>query len=143
MILLGFMWLLLDKVASLNFLNVVLNGWKQNTYNGCTTCDVWDGKVIMSNPNSCACSIVSRVTWLACPFRISKCWLVIDIRLKTSLSKKAKNLLKQERKHPSSLLHCHVGSWLAKFDVIILQSFTFEITKPWYNTSCSIWVKTH
>jgi hypothetical protein len=72
MILLGSMWLLLNKVASLNFLNVVLNGWKQNTYDGCKTCDVWDGKVIMSNPNSCACSIASTVTWLGCPSRINK-----------------------------------------------------------------------
>jgi len=74
MILLGSMWLLLDKGTSLNFFNVLLNGWKQNTNNGCRTCDVWDGKVIMSNPNSCACSIASRVTWLACPSTINKCY---------------------------------------------------------------------
>ncbi len=55
MVLFGSMWLPLDIVASLAFLNVVLNGLKQDTFNGCRACDVWDNKVIMSNPNSYAC----------------------------------------------------------------------------------------
>ncbi len=77
-ILSGSMWLFLDIAAFLTFLNVVLNGLKQDTSNGCKTCDVWNGKIIMSNPKSCACSTLSRVIWLPCPSKTNKCWLVRD-----------------------------------------------------------------
>jgi hypothetical protein len=43
-----------SKTWSTNLINVilyVLNGLKRYTFSGCKTCDVWDGKVIMSNPN--------------------------------------------------------------------------------------------
>ncbi len=53
---------LLDMVTYLTFLNVVLNGLKQNTFNGWRSCDVWDGKVIMFKPISCACDIVYKIT---------------------------------------------------------------------------------
>jgi hypothetical protein len=46
------------------YLNVVLNGLKQNTSNGFRASDVWDVKLIVSNLNSCASSIISMVTWL-------------------------------------------------------------------------------
>jgi hypothetical protein len=39
-----------------------LNGLKQNTFNGWRSCDVWDGKVIMFKPISCACDIVYKIT---------------------------------------------------------------------------------
>jgi hypothetical protein len=42
-ILFGSMWLFLYTVASLLFLNVILNNLKQDTCNGYETCDVWDG----------------------------------------------------------------------------------------------------
>jgi hypothetical protein len=48
------MKLFLDILTSLTFLNVILNDLKQDTLNGCRTCDVWDGKVIKSNLNSYA-----------------------------------------------------------------------------------------
>jgi hypothetical protein len=43
--------LFLTMVASLSFLNVVLNGLKHETSKGCKTCEVWDGRVTMSKPN--------------------------------------------------------------------------------------------
>jgi len=58
------MWLLLNTVASLTFLNVVLNDLKQDKFDGCKTCDVWDDKVIMFNPNFCVRFITCKVTWL-------------------------------------------------------------------------------
>ncbi len=47
----GFVELFLTMVASLSFLNVVLNGLKHETSKGCKTCEVWDGRVTMSKPN--------------------------------------------------------------------------------------------
>jgi len=57
----------------------------------------WDGKVIMSNPISCACSIVFRVTWLSCPSRTNKCQLIKDIPLGTNLFEKFKNSLNKKK----------------------------------------------
>jgi len=37
---------------------------------------VWDGKVIMSKPISCACDIAFKVMLLPCPSKISNCLLV-------------------------------------------------------------------
>jgi hypothetical protein len=48
--------LFLDIITSSTFLNVILNELKQDTFNGCRTCDVWDDKVIKFNPNSYAYS---------------------------------------------------------------------------------------
>jgi len=48
------MRLFLDIIISSTFLNVILNELKQDTFNGCKTCDVWDDMVIKFNPNSCA-----------------------------------------------------------------------------------------
>jgi hypothetical protein len=81
-------------LASLTFLNVVVKGLKQNTSNRYITCDVCDGNVIMSSPNSFAYSIASRVTWLPCPSRINKCWLPRDIPLGIDLLKKDRNSVK-------------------------------------------------
>jgi len=53
-VLYGSMSLLLNIDAFLTFLNVVLKGLKQDTYNGCNACNVCDGNVIMSNPKSFA-----------------------------------------------------------------------------------------
>jgi hypothetical protein len=75
------MWLFKNIITSLTFLNVVLNGLKWNSSNGCKTCDVWDGKVIFSNLNSCVYSIVFKVTWLPCPSKINKCLLVKKFHL--------------------------------------------------------------
>ncbi len=70
-ILYGSMSLLLNIDAFLTFLNVVLKGLKQDTYNGCNVCNVCDGSVIMSNPNSFACFIAFRVTWLPCHLELT------------------------------------------------------------------------
>ncbi len=64
LILCSSMWLFWNIGASSTFLNVVLNDLKQDKFDGCKTCDVWDVKVIMSNPNFCVCFIASKVTWL-------------------------------------------------------------------------------
>jgi hypothetical protein len=48
--------------TSLTFLNVVLTSLKQDTFNGWKLCDVWDGKVIMFKPISCACDIAFKIT---------------------------------------------------------------------------------
>jgi hypothetical protein len=87
------MWLLLDIVASLTFLYAILNFLKQDTFNGCNACDVCDGSVIMFNPKKFAYLIAYRVTWLPCPFKINKCWLLKDIPLGIDLLKKDKNSL--------------------------------------------------
>jgi hypothetical protein len=42
--------------------HVVLNGLKQYTSNGWRTCDVWDGRVIVFKPISCAYDIVFKIT---------------------------------------------------------------------------------
>jgi hypothetical protein len=73
----------LDVIASKhnyipNLLNVVLSGLKQDTYNGCRTYDVWDGRVIMSKPIYFACDIVFKVTWLLCSSIANKCLLMKD-----------------------------------------------------------------
>jgi hypothetical protein len=47
----------------------------------------------MSNPNSLACSIASRVTWDPCPSNMSRCMFVMDISLGIDLLKKYKNSL--------------------------------------------------
>jgi hypothetical protein len=52
------MWLFIDIVASLTLLNVILNGLKQYIFNGCRTCDVWDGNA-MSNLNSYVCLLLN------------------------------------------------------------------------------------
>jgi len=54
--------LFLDMATFLTFLNVVLNGLKQDTSNDSRSCDVWDGRVIMSKFISCACDTTSKVT---------------------------------------------------------------------------------
>jgi hypothetical protein len=77
-------------------LKVVLKGLKQDTYNGCNACIVCDGSVIMSNPNYFAYFIAFRVTWLPCPSRINKCWLVKDIPPQTNFLKKDKNSLNKK-----------------------------------------------
>jgi hypothetical protein len=92
-ILFSSMWLFLNIYASLTFLNVVLNGLKQYTCNGCRTCDVWDGKVIMSNPKVYVYSIIYGVTWLPCPFITNKCLLVKNIPLIIDFLNKDKNSL--------------------------------------------------
>lgn len=78
------------------FLNVVLNGLKQITFDVCRICDVGDGKVIMSNLNFYAYSIVFRATWLPCPSKTNKCRLVKDTLPKTNFLKKVKNFVKKE-----------------------------------------------
>ncbi len=63
----GSMWLLINIVVSLNFLNDVLKNLKQDTFNGYNACDVGDGNVIMFNPNSFAYSIAStKLTNVGC-----------------------------------------------------------------------------
>lgn len=75
----GSMSLFIIIVSSLAFLNIVLKGLKQDVmFRGCKACDVWNGKVIMFEPNSCAYSIASKVIWLPWPSRISKRWLVTE-----------------------------------------------------------------
>ncbi len=70
----------------------VLKGLKQDTSNGCDACDACDDNVIMCNPNSLVCSIAYKWTWLPCPFRINKCWLLRDTPLGTNLLKKTKKI---------------------------------------------------
>ncbi len=92
----GSMLLFLDIIASLTFLNVVLKGLKQYTCNGCNSYGVFDGNVIMSNLNSFAYSIASRVTWLSCPSITNKCWLLRDIPPRFDLLKKDKSSLNKK-----------------------------------------------
>jgi hypothetical protein len=74
----------------------------------------------MSNPNSCACFVSFKVTWLPCPSKTNKGLLVKNIQPKIKLFEKRLKLFGQEKNHSCSLLHCHVGPWFAKYDVIIL-----------------------
>ncbi len=117
------MWLFLYIVTSLTFLNDILNGLKQNTFNVCRACDVWDDKVIMSNLNSCACFIICKVKWLPCPFRTNKCLLIKDISFETNFLKK-KNLLNWKK--IIQTIFC-----------IIIQIFTL----CWWNGKMSIHVE--
>ncbi len=39
-----------------------LNDFKQDTSNGWKACDVWDGRMIMFKPISCACDTVFKIT---------------------------------------------------------------------------------
>jgi hypothetical protein len=88
---------------------------------------MWDGKVIMSKPISCACDIVFKVTLLPCPFRASNYILVKENILGTYFLKKKMELLEQERSHPCHFLQCHVSPWFIKFNVVILQSFSLKM----------------
>jgi hypothetical protein len=54
--------LLINIATFLTFLNVVLKGLKQDTFNGCNACDMFNGNVIMFNANSFAYFIASWVT---------------------------------------------------------------------------------
>ncbi len=96
-ILFSSIWLFLDMATSLTFLNVILNGLKQNTFNGLKTCDVWDGGVIMFKLIYCVCDIVYKVTWLPCPFRISKCLLLKETPLETNFLTKENNSLNKKK----------------------------------------------
>ncbi len=90
-------FLVVGLEKDLTFLNVVLKGLKQNTFNGYNACDVCNGNVIMLNPISFACSIVSMVIWLPCPSRINKCQLLKDTPLGTYLLKKNRNSLNMKK----------------------------------------------
>ncbi len=70
------MKLLLDITTSLTFLNFILKTYFETRHIYYNAYDVCDDNVIMYNPNSIACSIASRVTWLPCPFKINKCQLL-------------------------------------------------------------------
>ncbi len=52
------------------------------------SCNVWDGRVIMSEPISCAYDTTSKVTWLPCPSRTSMCLLVEETPFRTNSLKK-------------------------------------------------------
>jgi hypothetical protein len=111
----------------LTFLNVVLKCLKQNTFNGCNACDVCDGNVIIFNPNFFACSIAFKVIWLPCPSRINKCRLLKDTPHVIDLLKKDKNSLNmKEVIHVIFCIAIQIPDRFAKFNVIILYSFTSE-----------------
>jgi hypothetical protein len=60
------------------------------------TC-VWDGKVIMFNPNFYACSIISKETWLSCPSKINKCLLIENTTPRANFLKKNKNFMNNKK----------------------------------------------
>ncbi len=85
-------WLFLNMVTSKCYFE-----WFETRYIWwLEKCDVWDGRVIMFKPISCACDFVSKVTWLPCPFRINNCLLLKEIPLKTNFLKKEKNSLNKK-----------------------------------------------
>ncbi len=50
---------------------------------------MWDGRVIMSNPISCACDIAFKVTLLPCPSKINNYLLVKETLIGTCFLKKS------------------------------------------------------
>ncbi len=81
MILSNFVLFLLSMAPFLSFLNIFFNGLKQVKFKGCTTRELWKGKVIISKPKDCAYYIDSKVIWDPCSSKISKWWVVIEIPL--------------------------------------------------------------
>jgi hypothetical protein len=71
-----------------------LKGLKQTTFKGCSAWDVCEGNVTISNPNACAYSIASRVTWDPWTSKMSKCLFVKEIPLGIDLLKKENKSLK-------------------------------------------------
>jgi hypothetical protein len=82
--------------AFFTFLNVVLNGLKQYTFNGLENMYVWDGKVIMFRPISCACDIAFKATLLPCPSKINNYLLLKVTLLGTYFLKKEQNSLNKK-----------------------------------------------
>jgi hypothetical protein len=80
--------------VSLSFLKAVLKGLKQVTSKGYDAWDLCEGNVTISNPNACACSIVSRVTWDPWPSKMKRCLFVRKIPLGIDLLNKEKKSLK-------------------------------------------------
>jgi hypothetical protein len=52
--------------------------------------------VIMFKPISCACDIASKITWLPCPSRFSKCLLVKETPFGTYFLRKKRNSLNKK-----------------------------------------------
>jgi hypothetical protein len=57
---------------------------------------VWDGRVIMFKPISCACDIAFKVTLLPCPSGINNYILLKEILFGTYFLKKEQNSLKKK-----------------------------------------------
>ncbi len=82
-------------VVFLYFLRGVLKGLLQATSKGCNEWDVCENNATRSNPNVCACSIASKVTWDPWPWKMSKCIFVKKIPPSFDLLKKERNYLKR------------------------------------------------
>jgi hypothetical protein len=124
-ILSGSMWLFLNIVTSLTFLNVILNGLKQDTSNGYRTCDVWEGRVIMSKFISFAYDIAFKVTCLPCPSIINNCLLMKNNPLKIIfLKNRETHWTWKKSSRPFFALPCRSLVW--RIDVTILQFFSFK-----------------
>jgi hypothetical protein len=74
-------------LLSLSFLKVILKGLKQFTSKGYKAWEVCKGKVIISRPIFCACSIAFRLTCEPCPSRINRWRLLGERPLVTHLLK--------------------------------------------------------
>jgi hypothetical protein len=78
-------------LLSISLLKVILKGLEQLTPKSWSACDVCEGKVIISNPNSLIHSIALKVSWDPCPSKMNKCLFVRDIPLGLTSWKKIKN----------------------------------------------------
>jgi hypothetical protein len=86
---------------------------KQTTSKGESAWDVYEGKMIIFNPNFCAYSIAFKVTWDPCPSKMNRCLLVWGIPPNINLLGEKKFL---ERK---VVIHA--------FDYITIQVFGSKI----------------
>jgi len=80
--------------VSLSFFKAILKSLKQATFKGCSAWDVCEGHVTISNPNACACSIASRVTWDPWPSKMNKCMFMKKISPNIDFLKKERKSLK-------------------------------------------------
>ncbi len=100
---------------------------------------MWNGNVIVSNPNSYAYSIVFNETCDPHPF---KALIDIDCILWCHLDwpiEEWYKIFKEKRSHPCFPLHCHACSFSRMLDVIFFDPITFESVKCWQGTSYCIY----
>ncbi len=100
-------------------------------FKGYNAWDVCEGNVTVSNPNACACSIASRVTWDPWPSKMNICLFVGEIPPNIDLLKKERKSLKINVViHAFDCIAIHVPS-LQKLNVVISCPPSFENVKPW------------
>jgi hypothetical protein len=77
------------------------------------------------------------VTWVPCPFRISKWQLVLKLPHGIDYLKKERNFL-NKKNAIHVFLYCHACTCFEKINIVIFQSFIYKDVKPWLNFSCCI-----